>query len=96
MAADAAPPLSISLDPATGARMEHLAVMRRKSPLGLMREAIEQYIDREEKREAFRQETLAAWQEYQATGHHVPGQEVEAWLDKLADGEDLDPPQCRG
>jgi len=36
-----------------------------------MREAIEEYIEREEKREQFRQDALAAWSHYQTTGLHA-------------------------
>lgn len=46
-----------------------------------MREAIRQYVEREEKRETFRQDAINAWQEYQETGLHVTGNEVIAWLD---------------
>ena len=59
-----------------------------------MREAIQQYVEREEKREALRQATLQAWQEYQTTGLHVTGDEADAWLAKLAEGQDVEPPQC--
>ena len=48
-----------------------LAAARRRSPHWLMREAIEQYVEREEKRERFRQEALAAWTHYQTTGLHA-------------------------
>ncbi len=30
-----------------------------------------QYVDREEKREAFRQDTLKAWEDYRTTGLHA-------------------------
>jgi predicted transcriptional regulator len=33
-----------------------------------MREAISQFVDREEKREAFRQDALQAWEAFRATG----------------------------
>jgi predicted transcriptional regulator len=42
----------------------------------MMRKAIE----REEVRESFRQEALASWADYQATGLHLTGDEVQAWL----------------
>ena len=59
-----------------------------------MREAIEQYLEREEQRERLRQETLAAWQAYEITGLHVTAEEADAWLAKLEAGEDVDPPEC--
>lgn len=33
-----------------------------------------------EKREAFKQDTLRAWEEYQATGLHLTFDEVDQWL----------------
>ena len=59
-----------------------------------MREAVEQYVSREEKREQFRQDTLASWAEYQATGLHVTAAEAHEWLAKLAAGQDAEAPEC--
>jgi predicted transcriptional regulator len=59
-----------------------------------MREAIGQYVEREEKRQAFYDDARKAWEEYQATGLHVTGEEVEAWLTELEAGNDVEPPKC--
>ena len=59
-----------------------------------MREAVQQYVEREEKREQFRQSALAAWSHYQATGMHLNADEADAWLAKLEAGEDAPPPEC--
>jgi predicted transcriptional regulator len=59
-----------------------------------MREAIEQYVEREEKREQLRQDALAAWNHYVATGLHVTGDEADAWLAKLEAGNGGPPPEC--
>ena len=78
-------------------RVQQLAVARRRSAHWLMREAIEQYLEREEKREQFRQSALLAWAEYQATGLHAAAEEANSWLAKLeARAEDADPPECHG
>ncbi len=45
-----------------------------------------------ELREAFRREALAAWEAYQADGLHLEAHEVDAWLGRLAAGEDVPPP----
>jgi len=60
-----------------------------------MREAIEEYVEREEKREQFRQDSLAAWAQYQTTGLHVTAEDADAWLTKLEAGKDAAPPKCR-
>lgn len=87
---------SLRLDPETKERVQRLASARRRSAHWLMREAIEQYVEREEKREQFRQDALAAWDEYQETGLHVTAEEADAWLAKLEAGEDADAPECHG
>lgn len=61
-----------------------------------MREAIEQYVEREERREQFRQSGLAAWTEYEATGLHLTAEEADAWLARLEADEDAQVPECHG
>lgn len=53
-----------------------------------------QNLDREEKREAFRQDTLKTWEHCSATGLHVTADEADAWIDQLAQGHDIEPPAC--
>lgn len=92
----AARPMSVQLDSDIRARLEHLAQSRRRTPHWMLREAVTQYLEREEKRDAFRQDTLKAWEEYQTFGLHVTAGEADAWLAQLADGGDIDPPECHG
>jgi predicted transcriptional regulator len=87
---------SLKLDIETKERVQRLASARRRSPHWVMREAIEQYVEREEKRERFRQDALAAWNVYQTTGLHVTAEEADAWLAKLEAGKDAAPPKCHG
>jgi predicted transcriptional regulator len=86
-------PVAIKLDAETKARLKRLADARQRTSHWLMREAISQYVEREERREAFRQDGLRAWQEYQSTGLHVTAAEADAWLAKLEQGHDIEPPQ---
>lgn len=86
------PTTSLKLDPETKARLQRLADARRRSAHWLMREAVEQYLEREERRERLHQDALAAWAEYQATGRHVTAEEADAWLARLEAGEDAEPP----
>lgn len=62
--------------------------------LWVMREAIEQYVKRKEKREQLWQDALAAWSHYQTTGLHVTAEEADAWLAKLEADEDAATPGC--
>jgi predicted transcriptional regulator len=85
---------SLKLDFELKERVQRLASARRRSAHWIMREAVEQYVGREEKREQFRQDALAAWNDYQATGLHATAEEADAWLAKLEAGEDAEAPQC--
>ena len=85
---------SVKLDEDIKTRVQRLAVERRRSAHWLMREAIEQYVDREERRASFRVSALAAWDDYQATGLHATAEEADVWLAKLEAGDDARPPEC--
>lgn len=87
-------PVAIKIDEDTKARVKRLADACHRTPHWLMREAITQYVDREEKREAFRQDTLKAWEAYRTTGLHVTAEEADAWLAQLEQGKDVEPPEC--
>ena len=87
---------SLKLDVEIKARIQRIADVRQRSAHGLMREAVEQYVEREEARDALRQDTLKAWGQYEATGLHLTAEEVDAWLARLEAGEDVDPPACHG
>ena len=85
---------SLKLDIKIKERVQRLASARRRSPHWVMREAIEQYVEREEKREQFRQDALTAWNHYQTTGLHLTADEADAWLAKLEAGKQAGPPKC--
>jgi predicted transcriptional regulator len=87
-------PVAVKLDADVHTRIRELAKAQNRTPHYLMREAIAQYVEREEKREAFRQEALAAWASYQATGLHVTHAEADAWLAQLEAGQDVELPEC--
>jgi predicted transcriptional regulator len=82
------------MSPALHARVVTLAEARQRSPHALMLQAIESYVTREEKREAWRREGMAAWEEYQRTGLHLTNAEVKEWLSQLAAGNRVEPPRC--
>lgn len=85
---------SIKIDEALKSRVQRLASVRRRSPHWIMREAIEQYVEREEARESFKQEALASWTAYQETGRHLTGQEVRDWLRSWGTDDEKAAPDC--
>jgi len=94
MTATSIRPVAIKIDEDTRNRIKRLADARQRSSHWLMLEAIRQYVEREEKREAFRQDGINAWNEYQKTGLHVSLEEADAWLAELEAGKDVEPPEC--
>lgn len=90
----AAKSISVKLDSEFRARVENIAEARHRSTHWVMREAITQYVEREEKREAFRQDTLRAWEEYQETGLHATATEVDKWLASWGTDNELSAPVC--
>lgn len=87
-------PVSVKLDPAERKKLEQLAEAKHRKPHYLMREAIRQYLEREEARESFRREALASWQEYQETGLHLTGEELDRWLATWGTDAESEPPAC--
>ena len=85
---------SLKLDQKLKQRVQRLAASRRRSAHWVMREAVEQYVGREEKREKLRQDALAAWNHYQTTGLHATAAEADAWLAKLEAGKHAAVPKC--
>ncbi|MBZ7927302.1 CopG family ribbon-helix-helix protein (plasmid) [Ensifer adhaerens] len=89
-----ASPTSLKLDDELKGRVQHLAEIRRRSSHWIMREAIAQYVEREEKRETLRQDTLDAWEEYQSAGLHATAAEVEKWLSTWGTDDESAAPEC--
>lgn len=59
----------------------------------MMREAIEQYVKREDRRETFKEEAMASWAAYQETGRYVTGAEVREWLSTWGTDEEQPAPK---
>jgi len=87
-------PVAVKLDEATRSRLQRLADARSRSPHWILREAVTEFLEREEKREEFRQAAREAWDEYELTGLHVTHDEADGWLARLEKGDDVEPPDC--
>jgi predicted transcriptional regulator len=71
---------AVKLDDAVYARLKVLAEARRRTPHWLMKEAIGQFLDREEEAERVRRETMERWARFEAGGETVAHETVEGWL----------------
>lgn len=86
--------ISIRLAEPLKERVQNLADTRKTSPHSVMVQAIERFIEHEEKREALRQAGIAAHNQYIQTGLHVTNAEAREWFKSLAAGNDVEPPKC--
>lgn len=86
--------LAVKLTEETKARIKQLAAIKHRSAHWLMREAIETYLNIEEEKEALHAQAHKAWQDYQETGLHLTGEEVDAWMKKIIAGDKVDLPAC--
>ena len=87
-------PASVKLPNPLRERVKNLADARNQSAHAIMLQAIENYVEREEKREALRQEAKAAHEHYVQTGLHLTNAEVVGWMDKIIQGEKVPMPKC--
>jgi predicted transcriptional regulator len=85
-------PMGIKLSEHDRERLKRLAETRKRAPHWLAKEAIAQYLEREEVVERFRQESISAWEEYQRTGRSVPNDQVMAWLDSWGSEDEREAP----
>lgn len=75
-------------------RLKRLAGQRQRTPHALMREAIREYVEREEARESFKEEALASWTAFQETGRHLTGDELRDWLKAWGSDAETEAPDC--
>lgn len=74
----------IKLDQTTRARLQVLGEMKDRSPHWLMKRAIAEYVDREERYEREKQEDMRRWQRYQESGAFIDHDDMRGRLSALA------------
>lgn len=72
---------AVKLDDETCSRLKALGEARKRTPHWLMKEAIRQFLDREEETDAIRRDTLARWERYVETGETIDHETVDEWLE---------------
>ena len=85
---------SVKIDEELKNRIQRLADLRQRSAHWIMREAIAEYVAREEGRESFKQEAMASWSAYQETGRHLKVNEVNSWLKTWGTERESAVPKC--
>lgn len=85
---------SIKIDDDLKNRIQHLAEAKDRSPHWIMREALREYVVREEARQQFKAEALASWAAYKETGLHLTGKETQDWLSTWGTDKETEVPPC--
>jgi len=93
--AEAAKSYSVKLDPPERERIEKLAALKQRKPHWIMREAIRQYVEKEEASEQLRVETIASWEEFQNTGECLSHEDMVSWLETWGTENEKECPPCR-
>lgn len=84
----------MKIDPEMRERMKRLAERRQRTPDWLTRDAVRQYVEREEARDAFLQQARDAWQEHRQTGLQASAEEVLEWLATWGGESETAAPVC--
>ncbi|MDP3547593.1 MAG: CopG family ribbon-helix-helix protein [Phreatobacter sp.] len=85
---------TLKLDDGLKDRIKRLAEARQRTPHWIMREAIADYVQREEAREAFQREAMDSWRAFRETGKHLTRTEVDAWLAGWGTEDEAEAPAC--
>ena len=80
--------IGVKIDARTRERLQELAEARDRTPHWLVKEAIAEYLTREEQRVQERREDDERWERFALTVEAVEHDRVRDWLGKLARGED--------
>ncbi len=75
--------VSVKLAPADLARIASLASIKQRTPHYLMKEAILDYVRREEAQQNFIKAANTSFEHYKETGLHLTLDEFNAWVDEV-------------
>lgn len=88
-------PVAVKLTLETKERLKAVAEQQDRSIHWLMKEAVNQFLDREESKAALREAADQSWRHYQETGLHLTLGEVNEWMDDIINGKPVEPLKCR-
>ena len=80
--------VTVKLDASDRDRIASLAAMKKLTPHCLMKEAIFEYVQREEARQNFIKAAETSFEHYMETGLHITLDEFSAWVDDVQKNPD--------
>lgn len=86
--------VTVKLDPADRDRIAILATMKKRTPHYLMKQAILEYVRKEEARQNFIKAAEISFEHFKETGLHVTLDEFNKWVDEVQQNPDAPAPAC--
>ena len=86
--------VTIKLDDADRKRIAALATAKKRTPHYLMKEAILEYVKKEEARQNFIAAAETSFEHYKETGLHITLDEFSQWVDKVQEAPEAPVPAC--
>lgn len=87
--------VTVKLGPSDRERIASLATLKKRTPHYLMKEAILEYVQREEARQNFIKAAQTSFKHYKETGLHITLDAFSTWVDELHNKPDAPLPACR-
>lgn len=87
-------PFSLRIREDQKTRLNDIAKAQDRTAHALAIKALDEYIERESARLAFKREADASWQHFQETGLHVTSDEMDKWLDEIRTNPNAPMPVC--
>ena len=86
--------VTIKLSDTDRDRIASLATAKKRTPHYLMKEAILDYVKKEEVRQNFIAAAESSFEHYKETGLHITLDEFSAWVDRVQQAPDAPAPAC--
>ena len=86
--------VTIKLDDTDRSRIASLAAAKKRTPHYLMKEAILDYVRKEEARQNFIAAAESSFEHYKETGLHISLDEFNTWVDQVQDNPGEPVPAC--
>jgi predicted transcriptional regulator len=86
--------VTITLDDTDQDRIATLATAKKRSPHYLMKEAILEYLQKEEARQNFVTAAESSYVHYKETGLHITLDEFDSWVDQVQQDPNTPMPEC--
>lgn len=86
--------VTVKLNPSDRERIASLATIKKRTPHYLMKEAILEYVQREEARQNFIGAAETSFEHFKETGLHITLDEFITWVDDVQKNPDAPIPAC--